>query len=173
MTLQVTAETFQLRDGRHVVLRSAVRDDAPHLASLCERLSAYSSRLRFYRAGRRLSAEEALQLADIDQVSNAAVVALDADRVIALGTLHRLGADAQAELTLLVEDAYQGRGLGRRLLAWLIGAARERHYHLLLGELLPDNERTLRLLESAGLRSLSDELFGVLRVYLFLPNHAA
>jgi GNAT superfamily N-acetyltransferase len=173
MTLSVSAETFQLRDGRQVVLRRTVRDDAPRLASLCERLSAHTSRLRFRHVGRRLSSEEAVQLADIDQVSNAAVVALDADRVIALGTLHRLGDDPQAELTLLVDDAYQGRGLGRRLLAWLIQAARERHYHLLLGELLPDNERMLRLLESAGLRSLADECFGVLRVYLFLAKHAA
>jgi hypothetical protein len=87
--------------------------DAPCLASLCERLSAHSSRLRFFRAGRRLSSEEARQLADIDQVRNAAVVAL------------------------------------------------------------PDNERMLRLLESAGLRSLADEFFGVLRVYLFMARHAA
>jgi GNAT superfamily N-acetyltransferase len=101
------------------------------------------------------------------------VVALDADRVIALGTLHRLGDDPQAELTLLVDDAYQGRGLGRRLLTWLIGAARERNYQLLLTELLPDNARTLRLLESAGLRSVADEFFGLLRVYLFLPCTSA
>jgi acetyltransferase len=162
------AEAFRLRDGRIVLLRSVVPEDAPRLASLCERLSAESSRLRFFRAGRRLSPQEALGLSDIDHVHNEVFVALDADRVIALGTLHQLGDYPQAELTLLVDDAYQGAGLGRRLLGILIEAARQRDYHSVLCELLPDNDRMLGLLESAGLPSIADDYFGVLRVYLYL-----
>jgi GNAT superfamily N-acetyltransferase len=126
--------------------------------------------LRFFRAGRRLSPQEALGLSDIDHVRNEAIVALDADSVIALGTLHQLGDHPHAELTLLVEDAYQGGGLGRHLLEMLIEVARARQYGSLLTELLPDNERMLGLLESAGLPSIADDYFGVLRVYLFLES---
>ena len=161
-------EHFQLRDGRRVLLRPVAPTDAPALAALCERLSDASSRSRFFHAGRQLSPQEALQLAESDHTRNHAIVALDADRVTALGTLHRLGNHPQAELTLLVEDAYQGSGLGRHLLGRLIETARARQYHLLLAEMLPDNARMLRLLESAGPPSIADDYFGVLRVYLFL-----
>jgi GNAT superfamily N-acetyltransferase len=160
--------SFRLRDGRVVQLRPAVAEDAPQLAALCERLSAESSRLRFFRAGRKLTAQEALGIADIDRMSDEAIVALDGHSLSALGTLHQLGDEAQAEVTLLVEDAYQGRGLGRYLLEQMIAAARARHYRILLAEMLPDNDRVLRLLESAGLPSIADEYFGLLRVRLFM-----
>jgi hypothetical protein len=40
----------------------------------------------------------------------------------------------------------------------------------LLAELLPDNARMLGLLESAGVPTLADPYFGVLRVHLFLDG---
>jgi GNAT superfamily N-acetyltransferase len=157
-----------MRDGRCVRLRPVSSNDAPRLVELCARLSAQSTRSRFFHAGRQLSPQEALRLAESDGTRNDAMVALDAERVVALGTLHRLGTDPQAEVTLLVEDAYQGGGLGRHLLERLIETARAHQYHLLLAEMLTDNARMLRLLESTGVPSIADDYFGVLRVYLFL-----
>jgi GNAT superfamily N-acetyltransferase len=164
----LVTQSFRLRDGRLVQLRPVVGEDAPRLSRLCERLSAESSRLRFFRAGRRLTPAEALALADIDHARNEAIVALDGESISALGTLHQLGDQAQAELTLLVEDAYQGSGLGRHLLEVMIEAARERRYRVLLAETLPDNDRVVRLLETSGLPAIADEYFGVLRVQLFM-----
>jgi GNAT superfamily N-acetyltransferase len=166
----IDAERFRLRDGRWVLVRRVSKDDAPRLSALCERVSEESSRLRFFRAGRRLTAREALSLADVDRERNEAFVALDADRVVALGSLNQLGKDPAAELTLLVDDAYHGGGLGRHLLGRLIDAARTRQYRMLLAEMLPDNGRMLALLESCGLPSIADEYFGVLRVHLFLDS---
>jgi GNAT superfamily N-acetyltransferase len=166
----VAQEYFSLRDGRRVVLRPVVPEDAPRLARLCERLSAESSRLRFFRAGRSLTPQEALGVADIDHDRNEGLVALNGDRIVALGTFNQLGDEPDAELTLLVDDAYQGGGLGRHMLKLLIDAARARQYRMLLTELLPDNERMSGMLESAGVPSISDTYFGVLRVHLFLER---
>ena len=168
----VAQELFVLRDGRRVVVRPVVPEDAPRLARLCERLSAESSRLRFFRAARRLTPQEALGVADIDHDRNEGLVALNGDRVVALGTFTQLGDERDAELTLLVDDAYQGGGLGRHMLNLLIDAARARQYRMLLTELLPDNERMAGLLESAGVPCISDTYFGVLRVHLFLERDA-
>jgi GNAT superfamily N-acetyltransferase len=162
------ADSFHLRDGRCVILRPVVIEDAPRLAKLSGRLSAESSHLRFFRAGRHLTPEEALGLADIDHDRNEAFVALDGDCVVALGSFNQLGADPHAELTLLVDDAYNGVGLGRHILKLLIDSARARQYSMLLTELLPENERMSGILESAGVRTISDTNFGLLRVYLFL-----
>jgi GNAT superfamily N-acetyltransferase len=163
-------EPFHMRDGRRVLLRSVRPDDARRLARLCDRLSAESSRFRFFRAGRRLTPSEALDVVTIDRKRNEAIVALDADEVVAWGSFYQLGNDPKAELTLLVDDAYQGGGLGRAVLENLIAAARERHYAMLLAELMPDNHRMLQLLESAGLPCFADEYFGVLRVHVFLQR---
>ena len=166
----VAQELFHLRDGRRVVLRPVVPEDAPRLATLSEHLSPESSRLRFFHAARRLTPQEALGVADIDHDRNEGLVALNEDRVVALGTFHQLGDEPDAELTLLVDDAYQGGGLGRHMLNLLIDAARARRYRMLLTELLPDNERMSGLLESAGVPCISDTYFGVLRVHLFLER---
>jgi acetyltransferase len=167
---QLEAVPFQMRDGRRVVLRPLFPDDAHRLAQLCERLSEETSRNRFFRAGRRLTPGEALSAASIDRARNEAVVAVDACEVVAWGSLHQLGNEPHAEITLLVDDAYQRSGLGRALLERLIVAARKRHYTMLLGELMRDNERMLQLLETAGLPCFADEYFGVLRVHVFLQH---
>jgi RimJ/RimL family protein N-acetyltransferase len=159
---------YVLGDGRAVLVRSIFPADAPALVALVERLSPATSRLRFFSAGRRLSAQQASALAQVDHVRCETFVAVDADRVVALGGFHQLGDESAAELTLLVEDAYQGHSLGRHLLMELIAAASAHGFLRLLAELLPDNERMLRLLETAGPRTLVDPYFGVLRVLMFL-----
>jgi ribosomal protein S18 acetylase RimI-like enzyme len=162
------SKPYLLSDGRAVVVRSIVPADAPALVALFERVSPATSRQRFFSAGRRLSAQQASMLAQVDHVRREAFVALDADRVVALGGFQQLGDESGAELTLLVEDAYQGHSLGRHLLMELIAAASAQGFLTLLAEVLPDNERMLRLLETAGPPTLVDPYFGVLRVLMFL-----
>jgi len=79
---------------------------------------------------------------------------------VALAGFQGYADESGAELTLLVEDAYQGHGLGRRLLMELIAAASGHGFLTLLAEVLPDNERMLRLLESAGPPTLVDPTTG-------------
>jgi ribosomal protein S18 acetylase RimI-like enzyme len=159
---------YVLRDGRVVAVRSVAPEDAPRLAELFERLSRTSSRQRFFSADRRPTAQEVSALADVDHLNREAVVAVHGERIVALGGFHRLGDSSGAELTLLVDDAYQGCGLGRHLLMVLIAAASACGLTTLLAEVLPDNERTLRLLETAGPPTLVDPYFGVLRVFMYL-----
>ena len=168
--LELEAQPFVMRDGREVLLRTVRADDAGRLAGLCDRLSAESSRFRFFHAGRRLTPREALAQATIDRQRNEALVAVDADEVVAWGSFNQLGDDPVAELTLLVDDAYHGGGLGREMLERLIAAARARAYTMLLAELVPDNDRMLQLLESASVPCIADGFFGVVRVHLFLQR---
>jgi len=160
----------RLTDGRLVLVRPVAPDDAAAIAALCERLSPLSSRQRFSVPGRRLSEAEARGVAEVDHVHNETLVAVDvgADQLVAVGSLQQLGADPCAELTLLVEDAYQGQHLGRHMLAELVAAAGALGFRLLWAELLPDNDRVLRLLETAGLEIFVDPYFGLVRVLVYL-----
>jgi ribosomal protein S18 acetylase RimI-like enzyme len=170
MAAAVARRHLQLRDGRLVLVRPVEAGDAAAIVALCERLSPTSSLQRFFTPGRRLSEHEARNVAEVDHVRCETLVALDAARLVALGSLQQLGDDPHAELTLVVEDAYQGQGLGRQMLAELISAAVALGFSMLWVEVLPDNTRVLRLLETAGLEIFVDPYFGLTRVLVYLQS---
>ncbi|MBY4898595.1 GNAT family N-acetyltransferase [Cupriavidus sp. AU9028] len=59
-------------------------------------------------------------------------------------------AHGQAELALVVDDRWQGRGIGRALLGRLVREARERGLQALHGEVLSENRRMLALARDQG-----------------------
>lgn len=59
---------------------------------------------------------------------------------------------SRAEFALAVADAWQGRGIGRRLLAHLIADARRQGVQALFGEVLAENRRMLGLMREFGMR---------------------
>ena len=58
-----------------------------------------------------------------------------------------------AESAVVVEDDYQGRGLGKLLLWRLVNYARARGIHILRGNLQVGNNRMLDLVRRSGLAS--------------------
>jgi len=62
--------------------------------------------------------------------------------VVAVGRYERLG-PAEAEVALVVEDAFQGRGIGSMLLTRLATAARANHIERFVGTVLPENTGVL------------------------------
>ena len=63
-----------------------------------------------------------------------------------------------AEFALVVADPFQGHGLGRHLMEWLIYVARDRGVRRLVGLVLRENRPMLELLRSLGFTAApSDE----------------
>ena len=56
-----------------------------------------------------------------------------------------------AEIALIVEDDFQGRGVGRKLLQVLIYFAMRLGFSAVVASVLAENKGMLRLLESSGL----------------------
>jgi acetyltransferase len=144
----------QLADGRRLFVRPLRAADAPRLVDLCTRLSPETIRRRFLRPRAQCSPAEALVLASVDQVRRVAIALVtgraDDARIVAVGRFHADDEDGTAELSLLVEDAYQQLGLGRRLLAELLHEAHRRRLHVLDGYVLFDNAPLLHLLRTSG-----------------------
>ena len=113
-----------LPDGVVVPVRSIRSDDAPALQRLYSRLSEQSSRLRFFNSMKKLSDQKAEDFAQVDGVNRYALVALDPNQqeeIIAVVRFSREGSTApKAEYAALVEDAWQGRGVGLGLTRQLI-----------------------------------------------------
>lgn len=145
---------FRLSDGRTVWLRLLNRDDAPNLIELYGRLSPESIRRRFFQVRPSCDPRQAQELAAVDQIRRVAVAAVPdpsaTNTIVAVGRFHSDGAE-RAELALLVEDGYEGNGLGRLLLERLLREARGRRLRVLAGHVLYGNAPILRLLHSLGL----------------------
>ena len=80
-----------------------------------------------------------------------------------------------AESAVVVQDEYQGRGLGKLLLARLVNYARLRGIHFLRGNLQIGNDRMLDLVRRSGLPHHTRYVDGIWEVTidLGLPDEAA
>ncbi|MFD8702414.1 GNAT family N-acetyltransferase [Kitasatospora sp. NPDC059648] len=114
------ASRLSLPDGTGLVLRPAGPDDKAAALAMHQRCSPAALRLRYHGpvrdAGRYLD-----HLLD-PRHGRSLVVAAPDGRILALG--HLMWDGGEAELAVLVEDAWQRRGLGLALLRRLTAAAR-------------------------------------------------
>jgi len=136
-----------LTDGTQVSLRPIQPQDETALTALYGRLSPQTAYQRFFTAMRRLPPDWAHILANVDYERRMAIVAVDptGELIGVARYAHDPRAD-EAEIAIVIEDRWQGRGLGKRLLAELIGYAAGRGIRRLRAYVLADNLRMLNLL---------------------------
>ena len=152
-----------LPDGETVIVRLARPEDASGVERMHER-SSEASRYERYFMPMTEWREDNLRRISGEHRGGTLVVTDLADEIIALGNVFPSGPDetASAEIALIVEDAWQGRGIGRRLLAHLIDVARRLGFTRLVAYVLAENRGMRGLLESSdlGWRTTSDHDFG-------------
>jgi GNAT superfamily N-acetyltransferase len=139
-----------------VLTRPVRPDDEPRFVRLWPRLSAETRYRRFHAPVHRFPMSFVRRLVVVDHDLREAVVAEVGGEVVGVARYDRLPGDlATAELAVVVEDAWQGVGLGRQLLTELLRLAAERGVRTLTATVQADNERMLgmlrRLLPSARL----------------------
>ncbi|WP_312878296.1 GNAT family N-acetyltransferase [Lentzea indica] len=84
--------------------------------------------------------------------------------MVALGQLIQTGTPDSAEISLLVEDAWQHRGVGTALLGALASEARAAGYSELVAWCLPSESALVRTAARAGLEATTRREDGLLRV---------
>jgi RimJ/RimL family protein N-acetyltransferase len=152
--MDVDGGTLVLGDGTSVPVRRIRTGDAAALQRLVSRSSHRSIELRFFGSLKELSDKMALRFAEVDGKDRFALVALDPDdpdEIVGVVRYAREGDDDGAEYAALIEDRFQGRGLGIRLTKMLIGAARQNGIAHLYALVLRENIGMLRLLRSLDL----------------------
>src|SRR5215216_1737051 len=143
--------TLTLGDGTSVLVRRVRAGDAAALQRLVGRSSDRSIELRFLGPLKQLSDGMARRFADVDGKDRFALVALDPenpDEIVGVVRYERERGTDGAEYAALVEDRFQGRGLGIGLTRRLIEAARERGIERLHALVMRENMRMLALLRS-------------------------
>jgi GNAT superfamily N-acetyltransferase len=132
-------------DDIELIVRPITIGDAARLARLFTRLSAASVHFRFFSPIARPPRAALLRLADVDHRRREALVALDGDEIVAVARYDGRIGSHQAEIAVTVEDAWQHRGIGKRLATRLGMLAVERGYDTFVATMLPDNRAALGL----------------------------
>ncbi|MFC9593463.1 GNAT family N-acetyltransferase [Streptomyces sp. NPDC056944] len=165
-----------LRDGGTARIRPITADDADRLVSFYEQVSDESKYYRFFAPYPRLSAKDVHRFTHhdfVDRVGLAATVGgefiatVRYDRINAQGLPASAPAD-EAEVAFLVQDAHQGRGVASALLEHIAAVARERDIRRFAAEVLPANNKMIKVFTDAGYtqkRSFED---GSVRLHLDL-----
>ncbi len=75
-----------------------------------------------------------------------------AEREIAVARYFKLAHCNRCEFAIVVDDSFQGLGIGHRLMELLIADARAKHYEIMEGEIMPGNRRMLDFVTELGFR---------------------
>ena len=142
-----------LRDGTTLRLRAPRREDAPKLLELLRALSPSSLYLRFHgfpQIGPRLVE----RLLEPDWTERGALLAVpgepERETVIGVGEYQRLRDPKSAEAAFVIADAYQGRGIGTRLVEQLAERAASHGIERFVADVRGSNRAMLDVFESLG-----------------------
>ena len=149
-------------DDHHPLWARPLRvSDKPHLQEGLTRLSRQSRYYRFLTGIERLSEAQLRELTEFDRETQEAWVVFDAAadtvRGVAVGRFVVDPADrTRAEVALVVVDAFQNRGVGRRVLGVLTVCAARHGVLTFTGLASEDNTPVRRWFDRLGARFESD-----------------
>ena len=143
---------YSVKNGA-VMLRSMRAQDYDAVRAMLKRLSPQSAYLRFHVSNTDLAREKIVELTNLDFNREIAVIALDQEQpeqMRGVARFKRINGSRVAEFGVLVEDAWQNRGLATLLMTALIEKARQNHIDTLVGYVLKGNEPMYALMQRLG-----------------------
>ncbi|KZX54829.1 hypothetical protein A3709_07305 [Halioglobus sp. HI00S01] len=150
---------LQLTDGAEILMRPIRPEDGRSEENFVANLSAESKYFRFMHGLDRLTPSMLARFTQIDYDREMALVAIQqnsAGEDTFIGVVRYVtNPDANScEFALAIADEWQSHGLGPRLMERLIDIARERGLETMIGEVLAQNARMLRMCKRLGFRAL-------------------
>jgi RimJ/RimL family protein N-acetyltransferase len=139
-----------LKNGETLRIRPIRPDDEPRLVELYNRLSRRTAYQRFFTVMRRLPSDWFHYFANVDYRRRLALVAeretVAGIEIVGVGRYEPSEEEGTGEVAFVLEDGYQGQGLGAVLLDAVVQAGTERGLTRFRAFVLAENRRMLRLL---------------------------
>src|SRR5215204_2735134 len=171
-----TEGTLRLPSGYDVPFRTVQPNDAPALQRFLGRCSERTIYLRFFGSLKNeFSEEKAQYFAHADGVDHFAFVALDPndqDEIIAIVRYDREPGEEQAEYAAIVQDSWQGHGIGIDLTRRLVHVACANGVRYFYAMVMGKNKRMLELLRHLDLPEQEHEQEGTKHVEVELAPRA-
>ncbi|MCI0652369.1 MAG: acetate--CoA ligase family protein, partial [Planctomycetes bacterium] len=155
-------------EDRQLSVRPIRPEDDVALRAFFESLDPGDSYFRFFRSVRQPERSQIARYAQIDYDREMAFVAFEGGEIAALAQALTDPDNIAAEYSLVVLAKLRGRGLGGRLLAKLIDYQRARGTERLVGQVLTQNARMMRLVSELGFELRGELPGGITEVSLSL-----
>lgn len=156
------------RAGIPVLIRPIRPEDEPLVQEFLEDLSADTIYFRFFHQVRRMPHEQMARFCQVDYAREIALVAIEQppgkERIMGMCHIFAQPSLGEAELAVVVGDAWQREGLGRQLVSVGMEIARQKGIKRVTGVVLPENEAMLSLAKKLGFSTVHDLGQGVFRI---------
>ena len=143
-----------LKDGSTCLLRPIQTDDVESWLAFYNTLSDTTKYLRFSYLPKYMGSEDALRYCTVDYTNSFAFVAeaIDEQRkhIVAVGRYSRLPAGSTAEIGFVIEDTYQEKGIGTKLIEWLATVARKNGIDTFEAFVLKENKMMMSVFQGYG-----------------------
>ncbi|MFN6961019.1 MAG: GNAT family N-acetyltransferase, partial [Rhodocyclaceae bacterium] len=145
---------YQTPDGQVVTIRPIRPEDAEMEQEFVRNLSPETKYYRFMNTLRELSPAQLVRLTQIDydrEMAFVATIGSDGKETEIGVARYAMNPDGEScEFAIVVADAWQGKGLARRLMGVLIDTARSRGIKYMNGDFLAENHRMLQFVTHLG-----------------------
>jgi acetyltransferase len=169
---------WTMKDGTEVVIRPISAEDEMLMRNFHESLSDRTVYMRYLSPmllSSRITHERLARVTHNDYDREIALVVEGKDEqgekaILGVARLSKLrGRNEEARFTMLVSDKYQGRGLGKELLARIVKIGRDEKIKRIIALMSPDNESMKRLCRQVGFSSFEmDSQNGMLKAQIQL-----
>src|SRR5271157_3196357 len=139
-----------LKDGSSILVRPIRADDIEGWVAFIARLSPRAKYLRFHHVTKDMGPEEAKLFCTVDYKNTFAFVAeVQKEQhkdIVAIGRYAKAPTGYSAEIAFAIEDDYQGKGIGTKLLECLVNVARDSGITVFEGDVLSENKDMMSVL---------------------------
>lgn len=149
-----------LKDGTSILIRPVRGEDEPAMRRFFESLSDETVVSRFGLLSKSITHEKLVRFCQIDydrELAFVSVVGEAGKEIIGDATLNKLPDLENAELSFMISDQWQGKGVGNVLMDYCIWVAREIGLKSLWMEIQKDNVRMINFGGKYGFRQTYDD----------------
>ena len=150
---------WKLRDGTPLTIRPICPEDEPLMVKFHGTLSEQSVYFRYFlplKLEHRVTHERLTRICFNDYDREIAIVATiqapeaNEEEILGVGRLFKVHGINEAEFAIVINDQWQGHGLGTRLLGLLVDIGRKEGLERIIGHVLPDNYPMLKVCKKVG-----------------------
>lgn len=158
----------ELKDGSAVLIRPIKPEDESLLIEFHRELSEQSVRQRYFEfmaLDKRIAHERLMRICFNDFDREIALVAQQENKIIGVIRVTRILSTSDAQLTMIIRDAYHNLGLGTKLLHEAIEVAKKEKIEHIFAYILDENLGMLKICKQAGFE-ISPEKERILKAQL-------